>query len=544
MKAHSKSGFLGCMVLLGVCVLQCFFGPSAAEAASQEPVRDTSQLLAVFPDEPEAGEEFAQNRRTFKGYKGRGEITLKNHGAQTAEVYINGRKIPLGDLLNLPAGTAALPIGAYSRDGVNTLKVLNIQPAGARLEVRIAYPALITGSPEQAGFSAAGLRRIDRVLEDEVQKGFPGAVLLVMRNGRIVKQTAYGWAKMYEQTQLLPEAKRQSMQVDTMFDLASNTKMYATILAFMKLTEEGRVSPEDKIVQYLPEYTGDGREEICIRDIMTHSAGYAAVFPFNQSSAGEFYSRQREKTISLLCKVPLTYPRGTKTLYSDTDYMLLAAILEKITGRQLDAYVEQEIYYPLGLSHILFNPLRKGFKPSDFAATEPCGNTRSGMVSFPGIRSYTIQGEVHDERAFYAMDGVSGHAGLFSNAQDLAVLAQLMLNQGGYGGYRLCSAKTLEYFTKPTDANPLFGLGWNKMSMPGRVWEFGPYASGQAIAHSGWTGTDICIDPAYDLAIVLLTNRVHAPNVPGKPNTFQMDDFAACSYGSILAMVYEAFMEK
>ena len=510
--------------------------PAAASAAA------VSQIQGDFPDPAEAGMEYALNRRKFKGYKGRGTIILTNHGAKAAAVFVNGRRIPYQ-----PSAAEQAPvridIGAYTQDGDNTLKVLNLSPADARLEVTIPYPEVTEGTPAQAGFREAKLARVDEVLRNDVKNGFPGAVLLVLKNGRIVKETAYGWAQLYDRFTLLPESQRSPMTVHTMFDLASNTKMYATILALMKLTDEGLVDPEAPVARYLPDYTGDGRENVLVRDVMTHSAGYAPDVFFHQPArAGDLYSCQRERTLQLLNQVPFVYPTGSKTVYSDTDYMLLTALIERVTGQRLDTYVEQNIYQPLGLRHTLFNPLRKGFLPREFAATEDCGNTRGGQVSFPGVRTATIRGEVQDEQAYYSMDGVSGHAGLFSQARDLAVLAQLLLNRGGYGSYYLCSPQVFDAYTKPTDRNPGMGLGWNKMTGAKRVWEFGPYASSEAIAHSGWTGTDICIDPRYDLAIILLTNRVHAPAVPGR-NAFAADDMAADSYGSILSLVYEAFLE-
>lgn len=531
----------GKMLAAAICCLQ-FMGLPAGQAAGAEGPAVEAQLQATFPDAVEAVEEYALNRRLFKGYQGRGTMLLDNHGVRQVAIYINGHRLPLAE--PLPDGELQLAIGGYCRDGDNTLKVLQLQPADGKLTIRIPYPTLVTGSPAQVGMSAKKLAQVDEVLEQDVKNGFPGAVLFIVKDGRIVKESAYGWAKLYEQRQQLAPDQREPMRTDTMFDLASNTKMYAVILSFMKLMDEGKVNPEDPIVKYLPEYRGEGRENIRIRDVMTHSAGYAPLVPFHKPQAGAFYSRQREKTIALLPKVPLTYPVGTKTVYSDTDYMLLAALLERITGERLDVYTEEHIYQPLGLSHTVFNPLQKGFQAGDFAATEPCGNTRSGMIDFPGIRTYTLQGEAHDELAWYSMGGVSGHAGLFSRPEDMAVLAQLLLNRGGYGKYRLCRPEIFDYFTRPTDRNARFGLGWNKMVFPDRIWEFGPYASPAAIAHTGWTGIDICIDPRYDLAVLLFTNRVHALNVPGDTNTFLTNDFAACSYGSIMSLVYESFLEK
>ena len=381
---------------------------------------------------------------------------------------------------------------------------------------------------------------IDNVIEADIEQGFPGAVLLVTKDGKIVKKAAYGWAKKYDKKQLLPVSERQAMTTDTMFDLASNTKMYATIFALMKLTEEGKISPDDYVSSYLPAFHDPARKHIRIRDVMMHTAGFAPEVYFHKPQAGAFYSRDRHKTMQLLEQVPLVYEPGSKTVYSDTDYMLLGTIVEKITGQQLDHYVETQIYRPLGLTHTVFNPLQKGFKPSSIAATEPCGNTRFGQIYFPGVRTYTLQGEVHDEKAWYSMDGVSGHAGLFSRASDLAVLTQLMLNKGSYGSFRLCSPRVIDEYTRPRNAK--FALGWNVAGLPERHWEFGTHASKRAFGHTGWTGTDIIMDPTYNLSIILLTNRIHEPNVPGNPNKFVTDDFKTVSYGDIISMVYEAYV--
>jgi len=506
-------------------------------------VYQESQFTSKFPEDNPTTRIFAQNRRVFKAYQGRGTMIVENHGATIAEVYVNGKRVPIEKALEIPNGRLTIDIGQYTVGGDNALKVLNVGPDKAYIDVKILFPELVYGSPADVGFSAAQLDKVDALINAEVAKGFPGAVLLVVKNGKLVKLTAYGWQKKYDGDTLME--RWQPMTVDTMFDLASNTKMYATILAMMKLTNEGKVSPEDLVSAYLPGFTGEGRERIKIRDIMTHSAGFAPEIKFfDPEQAGEFYSQDRDQTLRLVEKAPLVYPTGTKTVYSDTDFIILGAIVEQITGQQLDEYVENNIYRPLGLSHTQFNPLQKGFKKEQFAATERNGNTRDHMIGFPGVRTYTIQGEVHDEKAFYSLSGVAGHAGLFSRAQDLAVLAQMMLNGGGYGGYKLCDQATVTYYTKPTDRNNRFGLGWNKGGVSDNVYEFGPYAGDQVIGHTGWVGIDSCIDLKNDMAIILLTNKVHAPNVPGAPNTFATATFETGKYGSIMSLVYEALLEK
>jgi serine-type D-Ala-D-Ala carboxypeptidase len=504
---------------------------------------EESQINSKFPEDNPTSRTFAQNRRVFKSYVGQGTMIVENHGATKAKVYINGKSVSVHEALATQNGKATVNIGSYTVNGDNALKVLDVGPDKAYVTVKILYPELKFGHPEDVGFSPAKLEKIDKLIRSEVEQGFPGAVLLIMKDGKIIKQTAYGWQKKYEGDQLMDHW--QPMTTGTMFDLASNTKMYATVLAMMKLTSEGKVNPEDYVSKYLSDFSGDGREIIKIRDIMSHSGGFAAEIRFyDPKQAGKFYSLDRDKTMKVSKQAPIVYPVGTKTIYSDTDYVILADLIETITGQPLDQYVENNIYLPLGLSHTLFNPLQKGFKKEQFAATERNGNTRDHMQYFPGIRQYTIQGEVHDEKAFYSLGGVSGHAGLFSRAQDLAVLAQLVLNGGSYGGYKLCDQGVVTYFTKPSDRNKELGLGWNKGGVSSNIYEFGPYASDQVIGHTGWVGIDSCIDPKHDMAIILLTNKVHAPSLHGSPDTFTSSNFETGKYGSIISLVYEALLEK
>ena len=192
-----------------------------------------------------------------------------------------------------------------------------------------------------------------------------------------------------------------------MFDLASNSKMYSTNLALMKLVYEGKIDLDDKVQKYLPEYKDaadakfKGKDTITLRHLLHHCAGHASSIRFYEESSGDFYSHDREKTISLLSKVPLTYEVGSKITYSDTDYMILGYIVEIVTGMKQDKYVEENIYKPLGLKNTCYNPLQKGFKAEQFAATERNGNTRDGARNYPDIRTETVRGEVHDEKAFY-----------------------------------------------------------------------------------------------------------------------------------------------
>jgi N-acetylmuramoyl-L-alanine amidase len=516
-----------------------FAGPNLAHALPLVAGLATGQNPALFPEPEPSSRVLARSRQTFKGYRGRGSLSIENAGASSADIYVNGRRIAAESALVKPAGCETIDISQYTVDGVNTLKVLNIIPAGAHVNIRIPYPELVWGKPAQVGFSAEKLAKVDSLIAQEIAEGFPGAVLLIAKNGQIVKQTAYGYRQKYDGDRLLPHPP--PMTVDTLFDLASNTKMFAVNLALQKLVSEGKVRIDDPVANYLKDFRGDGREAITLRQVITHSAGFAPEVRFFDPKQKEkgLYSLDRAATRALLAKIPLTYQPGEKTVYSDTDYIILGFIIEAVSGQTLDSYVEAEIYRPLGLNHILYNPLAKGFPPGRFAATERLGNSRDGRANFPGIRRHTLAGEVHDEKAFYSLGGVSGHAGLFSQAYDLAVLGQTLLNGGGYGSYRLCDFATLQQFTKPSDHDIHYGLGWDKNN----TWEFGPYASEQTIGHTGWTGTVTAIDPKHDLIIILLTNKIHAPVSAEDRDRFVTAKFETGKYGSIMSLIYEAFLE-
>ncbi|MBU5436904.1 penicillin binding protein PBP4B [Tissierella sp. MSJ-40] len=501
-----------------------------------------SQGNTRFPEEEPTSRIFARDRQVFKGYEGKGHILIENYGVESAEVYINGNEIKVDEVLKEKHGKRIFDIGEYTVNGDNTIKVLNVEPEGTYLDIHLFYPKIGIGNPEDVGFSNKKLAEIDDFINKEVEEGFPGAVLLVLKDGKIVKNTAYGYKLKYDGEKLLDEF--QPMDPDTIFDLASNTKMYATNIAIQKLVSEGKLDVNKKVIDYIPGFTGDTRENIKVKDLLNHTAGFAASIKFympDNPLGEEFFSHDREKTLELLEKAPLEYETGTKTIYSDTDYMLLGYIIENITGQRLDEYVEENIYKPLGLKNTKFLPLEKGFTKDEFAATETLGNTRGGERDFPNIRKHTLQGEAHDEKAFYSMGGVSGHAGLFSTTKDLAVLCQTILNHGGYGNTKLFDGNVLDQFTKPSDNSITFGLGWDRAGNMDKVWQFGPYASNLAVGHTGWTGTLTVIDPKHDMAIVLLTNKKHSKFEDGK---FEGDDFQTGLYGSIVSLVYEALLEN
>ncbi|MET3196042.1 penicillin binding protein PBP4B [Bacillus sp. OAE603] len=418
----------------------------------------------------------------------------------------------------------------------------------ASTQNHLQYPVLTkVKKPEEVGFSSEKLKKVDQLIEKEVAAGFPGAALIVIKDGKIVKNDSYGYKQKFDGH--TPLKKFLKMENDTMFDLASNTKMYATNFALQKLVSEGKLDIYAKVQDYIPDFKDTeadvikGKDTMRIIDILHHTAGFKPDPQYhNPAVSGVLYSQEHEKTIENINKTPLTYEPGTKNVYSDVDYMLLGTIVEKITGQKLDQYVENEIYKPLKLKNTVFNPLQKGFKSKDFAATELLGNTRDGVINFPNIRTYTLQGEVHDEKAFYSMEGVSGHAGLFSTTSDLAVLLQVMLNGGGYGNQSLFNKETIEEFIAPSEMNATYGLGWRVNGDDSMDWMFSKYASNSAYGHTGWTGTVTIIDPEQNMGIVLLTNKKHSPlvNPVTNSNQFFGDLFTTGSYGSVVTAIYEA----
>ena len=514
------------------------------------PIKSTSirlskkgQIDHVFPQQQRSTRVLVNDRATFKSYRGKGEIIIDNQNAIAADIYINGEK------LNIAAPLQAHNSYQYSlskrtRNGNNTFRVENILPEGASINITIPYPVLA----DETAKKQYNFTQVDTLINEDIDRGFPGAVLLVVKDGKIIKNSAYGYARKFSDGgELLKSPVK--MNTETLFDIASNTKMFATNFALMKLVNEEKLDTSLPINHYLPTYRGAGRDLRTVKDILTHNAGYAPQVKFftrDNSLGDKFFSHDSAKTKELiLTKVPFAVGRSTKRMYSDTDYMLLGMIIEKITGLPLDLYIEYEIYHPLGLKSTVFNPLQKGFRKNQFAATEIHGTTRGERVSFDSVRTYVLQGEVHDEKAYHSLAGVAGHAGLFSTATDLAVLAQALLNRGGYGDKELFSGKVIDQFIKPDDGNGTYGLGWRRANNGDRKWHFGPYASSSAYGHTGWTGTATVIDPEHDLAIILLTNARHS-EIEGDDKNYQFKgkQFETGKYGSVISLVYEAVLDN
>jgi N-acetylmuramoyl-L-alanine amidase len=470
-------------------------------------------------------------------------VFLVASGAKEADVIVNGHvaHVRFTSLFRSFFADVRLNITKYLRDGINTFSIQNIFPSKTYIDAYIPFPSLQYGDAKSIGISPELLNKVDELITKEVKEGFPGATLVIAKNGKIIKEQAYGYARKYDDNGKLMD-KYQEMQKDTLFDLASITKIFSTLFGIMKLHSDRVLKYLNTVNQYMPEYKGievHDRTEVRIFDILTHSAGYIESYYFYDDKK-PFYSRDKKLTKELICsKVPLTGDKGGVPKYNDVNYILGGLLIEHISSMDLNEYAKRFFYGPLGLRRTTFAPLKYGFYKEDIAATEVTGNTRNKTVDFKDIRKTVIQGEVQDENAFYSMNEVAGHAGLFSTAKELAILSQVILNQGGYEDNKFWSKDTQDLFVKPYDKAITYGIGWRRQGNEDRKTHFGAYASSQAIGHLGSTGTGFVIDPAHDLIIVLLTNKQHSPYINKK---YEGDNYQTAKQGSIMQLIYESFL--
>lgn len=357
---------------------------------------------------------------------------------------------------------------------------------------------LHVATPQQA-LSPEVSQAIDQLIQSGIQQGkFPGAVVLVARNGAILKWQAYGDAYLYG-----PDGKTVAdpvpMTKSTLFDLASITKMFTTV-AVMQLVEQGKIALDQPVASYLPEFAANGKETVTVEQLLTHTSGLPDWGPFYRD-----YPTPSARIEAILSS-PLKNPPGTKYLYSDLGYITLGLLVQKVSGLPLDRYIEEHICGPLGLTQTMFDPPAV-LKPW-CAATEAEPQTSRPMV----------WGQVHDENA-WALEGVAGHAGLFSTAHDLAIFAQALLNGGAYQGQRILQEKTVEQMLSNqmgAGFDP-HGLGWEL----NESWYMGNLAKHQAFGHTGFTGTSLVADRESGCIVILLTNRVHPSRDRGSINPWR-----------------------
>lgn len=318
---------------------------------------------------------------------------------------------------------------------------------------------------------------VNRAVSDSV---FPGAVLLVAKNGRVIHHKAYGH-QTYDS--LSPETTTESI-----FDLASVSKVVGTTSAAMLLYDRGILDLDKKVIDYLPEFNNNGKDKITVRNLLLHNAALPAWIPFYKYFSG------RDEVIDSIMNVNLEYEPGTKYLYSDLGMITLQQIIERLTGEGLDAFLKKNLFDKLGMQTTMYNP------PDNL----------KGLCMPTEIDNYwrmtTLQGEVHDETA-YLLNGVAGHAGLFSTAKDVSQLIFTLMNKGNFDGERIFNAETVEDWTSRQSAQSTRGLGWDTKSKEKS--SAGNYFSMNSFGHTGFTGTSVWADKDNDLFIIFFTNRVY-----------------------------------
>lgn len=349
----------------------------------------------------------------------------------------------------------------------------------------VTYPQIVlrTGVPQEVGFDPDSLKKVDAIIEKAIaDSAFPGAVLLVAKDGVIVHEKAYG--------RITYDAGAPKITTQSIFDLASVTKVIATTSAAMKLVEEKRISLNDPVIKYFPAFGQNGKEKITIYNLLMHNSGLQAWRKYYEICDSP------KCVIDSIFAAPLVYKTGDSTLYSDLGLITTGKIIEKVTGKTLAQYVDSVFFKPLGMKNTMFNPLMELW--DRVVPTE--------VDSF-WKKTYTaVRGRVHDENAA-TLGGVSGHAGLFSTASDLVRILQMELNGGVYGGKRYLQEETVKKFTTQQSPKSTRGIGWDtRNDVDGFE---GKYPSLKTFRHTGFTGTSVVVDPEKKLIVVLLTNRVY-----------------------------------
>lgn len=345
----------------------------------------------------------------------------------------------------------------------------------------VSGQALPGAQPEEVGVSAERLARLDLVVREALEnREAHGAVVLVGRQGKII------YRKVFGHRALVPQAE--AMTLDTIFDMASLTKVMATATSILILTEQGRLSLGDRVSKYIPDFKDEGKEQITLHQLLVHYSGLRPDVDLEPVWKGY------QTAIDLAKREKLRSKPGTEFVYSDINYFLLGEVVRLVTGQTVDQFSLENIYVPLGMRDTGFNPspeLQPRIAPTEM---------RDGAM---------IRGAVHDPTSF-RMGGFAGHAGLFSTADDVAMFAQMILNDGVLGNVRILSPYGVLAMTTPQSPpgeDNWRGFGWDiRTRFSGNRGELFPVGS---FGHTGFTGTSLWIDPHSKTFVVLLTSRLH-----------------------------------
>ncbi|MFQ5927099.1 MAG: glycoside hydrolase family 3 N-terminal domain-containing protein [Terriglobia bacterium] len=434
----------------------------------------------------------------------KGTIGLPREQAALVEKMLSSRKPTILIVLGSPYLVEHFPQARTVLCTLSTAKVAEraaIRALFGQVAIRGKLPVTIpntaarrTGLEQPAYAMKLGPRtnddgsrftRVHQLLEEGVATGvFPGGVLAVGHQGRLVALKPVG--------RLSYDATASPVRADTLYDLASLTKVVGTTTAAMMLYEQGRLPLDAPLARYIPEFAAgpqaEAKSRVEIQHLLAHSSGLPGYIRF---------FLEVDTRAALLARVystRLEYEPGTRSVYSDLGIILLGEVIERVSGQRLDEFLSENLFGPLGMTQMLFNPPRE--LRSRIASTEEDREFRHRL----------IRGEVHDENA-WVLGGVAGHAGLFSTAGDLAVFCQVLLNGGIYAHRRFLTRETIALFTsRQPIPDSTRALGWDT---PSENSSGGHYLASRAFGHTGFTGTSIWIDPEKHLFVVLLTNRVH-----------------------------------
>lgn len=408
---------------------------------------------------------------------------------------------------------AQMIFGAATSEGILPVTISDKYPLNTQIktkQTRIGY-----AFPEEIGIDDEKLMQIDSIaLRGISEKAYPGCQILVAKNGKIFYQKSFGTFS-YIDSNLVDN--------NSIYDLASITKVTATTLAIMKLHEDGKININRKLSSYLKYLKQSNKKDITIREIMAHQARLKSWIPFYKETLNDgklnnsIYKRDSSTLYSVKVADSIFIRKDYKEKiiqsifdselnekaiyeYSDMGFYLLKELIEKQTRKSLDQFLNEQFYSPLGLRYTCFNPLNN-YQKEEIIPTE------NDLI----FRNQLIQGYVHDPGAAM-MGGVAGHAGLFSNVRDLAILFQMLLQKGEYGGKQYFKESTIKEFTKqqfPENKNRR-ALGFDRqLNQPSESGPCCKSASLKSYGHSGFTGTYFWVDPAYDLIYIFLSNRVN-----------------------------------
>ncbi len=438
-----------------------------------------------------------------------GNPYILQHFTQARNVILAYEDLPLYNDL-----AAQALMGAYGTKGKMPVSVTPNFPLASGINTT-ALNRFEQVMPEEVGLDHAPFNLIDSmVVEGIKQRAFPGCQIFVAQEGKVLYNKSFG--------KFTYDSAATTVQNHHLYDIASLTKVMATTLAIMKLYENKEINLSDKIGLYLPFLGGTAKEKITIKDILLHQAGFPAFIPFYKKTLGNplpdttYYSSVQTNRHSLevadslwadvaieqdifnqIAMVDLK-PEG-EYLYSDLGFILLRKIVENISNMPFEAFMNLHFYKPLALGSLTFKPLKNGVKQSTIAPTE------NDLV----FRKQLIHGHVHDQTAAM-LGGISGHAGLFSNANDVGVIMQMLLNEGEYGNVRVLKASTVHLFTSKQNKKSRRGLGFDKPeTTPNKPSPTGENCSPLSFGHTGFTGVCAWADPKHNLVYVFLSNRVY-----------------------------------